>query len=50
MKEFYITSTITIEAESKEKADELLRREQKNENNQSQWAYDLLTNAQIDEA
>ncbi len=49
MAEFYITSTITFEAENREAADKLLSDEQSGEGNYS-IADDLLRNSEIDEA
>jgi len=48
LKEFYVTSTITIEAKNREEADKMLKLEQSR--TESEWADDLLTNAEIDEA
>lgn len=49
-KEFFITSTITIMAKSREEACERIEAEKRDENNQSFMAYELLNNAEIDEA
>ena len=48
MKEFYITSTITIMAENRKEADEILRKEQ--EERQTDITDSLIKNAEIDEA
>lgn len=48
MNKFSVTSTITISAESKEKADEILREEQK-ELSDSPMGRELLRNAEVEE-
>jgi hypothetical protein len=49
MKEFYITSTITVEAENREEVEEMLIREPMLIK-PHKIAYALLDNAEIDEA
>lgn len=46
MKQFYITSTITIEAESREQAVAMLNDGKTNK----EFAFDLLNSAEVDEA
>lgn len=46
MKEFYITSTTNIMAKNREEADAMLNNPETNK----EIAYDLLANAEIDEA
>lgn len=49
-KEYYITSTITITAKSREEAIERIEAEKLDADNQSFIAYELLANAELDEA
>lgn len=50
MKQFTITSTINIEAESREKLDKMLAIENEQGHKIGEIAADLLRNAEIDEA
>jgi len=48
MKQFYITSTITIEAENEKELDKRLQKECTNVSQDYEIASDLLRNAEID--
>ncbi len=50
MKQFYITSTITVEAKSEKEVDERIEKERKMVSQGNEIASDLLNNAEIDEA